>query len=295
LRVTQIRPSRVYLPKFDSAPSTILEYLFARFPQVDANVWLERVARGQVTLNDGRAVDEHSPYRHGVTVFYRREVPSEPAPDEEPLIIYRDDEIVVVDKPHGMPVTPSGEYLERSLLVRLQRITGLRDLDPAHRLDRETAGVLLFIIKPGSRAHYHRLFAQGKVEREYLAVAHTTTPLNAERWRIENRIEPGEPWYRQRIVDGPANAITEIELIHLQSGSGRFRLLPKTGKKHQLRVHMTSIGCPVLGDPFYPVITKKPADDPPMQLLARQLAFVDPLTGLAREFTSTRTLSECYY
>jgi tRNA pseudouridine32 synthase/23S rRNA pseudouridine746 synthase len=295
LRVTQIRPSRVYLPKFDSAPATILEYLFARFPQVDAAVWLERVSRGQVTLSDGRAVDEHSPYRHGATVFYRREVPSEPAPHEDPLIIYRDDEILVVDKPHGMPVTPSGEYLERSLLIRLQRITGLRDLDPAHRLDRETAGVLLFIIKPGSRAHYHRLFALGQVEREYLAVAHTPAPLNAERWRIENRIEGGDPWYRQRIVDGPVNAVTEIELIRLQSGSGRFRLLPKTGKKHQLRVHMASIGCPILGDPFYPVITKKLADGPSMQLLARRLAFVDPLTGAASEFSSTRTLSEPYY
>jgi len=132
------RPSRLYLPKFDSAPSTIFEYLIARFPQVNATIWRERVSRGLITLSDGTKLEEHSPYRHGITVFYQKEVPSEPASVEEPLIVYRDDELLVVDKPHGMPVTPSGEHVERSLSVRLQMITGLPDLAPVHRLDRET-------------------------------------------------------------------------------------------------------------------------------------------------------------
>src|SRR5437870_520760 len=198
----QTRPSRLYLAKFDGAPRTIFEYLLARFPQVNATIWRERVSQGLITLSDGTTLEEHTPYRHGMTVFYRKEVPLEPASLEEPLIVYRDDEILVVDKPHGMPVTPSGEHVERSLFVRLQKITGLPDLNPIHRLDRETAGLLLFTIKAEARADYHRLFAEGRVEREYLAVAHVDTPLHGTHWRIENRIEPGEPWYRQRIVDG---------------------------------------------------------------------------------------------
>ena len=285
-----IRPSRVYLPKFNSAPRTVLEYLLARFPQVNESIWRERVSRGQITLSDGKAIEEDFPYLHGITVFYRKEVLSEPEPAEEPLIIYRDEDILVVDKPHGMPVTPSGEHVGRSVLIRLQRITGLPDLDPVHRLDRETAGVLMFSIKPGVRARYHQLFAEGRVEREYLAVARPAGPLNAVRWRLENRIERGEPWYRQRIVEGAVNAITEIELIDAQLEMGRFHLRPKTGKKHQLRVHMASIGCPILGDPFYPVVSEKRDGDPPLQLLAKRLAFNDPLTGAAREFVSTRSL-----
>jgi tRNA pseudouridine32 synthase/23S rRNA pseudouridine746 synthase len=286
----QTCPSRLYLPKFDNAPQTIFEYLLARFPQVNASVWRERVSRGVITLSDGTTVKQDSPYRHGMTVFYRKEVPSEPASVEQPLVVYRDDEILIVDKPHGMPVTPSGEHVERSLFVLLQRLTGLSDLAPSHRLDRETAGLLLFTIKQDARAHYHRLFAEGQVEREYLAVAHVDTSMNQTHWRIENRIEPGEPWFRQRIVEGRINAITAIELVDLRSGIGQFRLFPKTGRKHQLRVHMASIGCPIVGDPFYPSITKKRDDDPPLQLLAKRLAFIDPLTGVARRFISTRNL-----
>jgi tRNA pseudouridine32 synthase/23S rRNA pseudouridine746 synthase len=284
------RPSRLYLPKFDAAPQTIFEYLLARFPQVHASIWRDRVSRGLVTLSDGTRIEERSPYRYGITVFYRKEVLSEPLPSEEPRVLYQDDAMVVADKPHGMPVTPVGDHVERSLLVRLQRTLELPDLDPVHRLDRETAGLLLFTIRPGVRAQYHRLFAEGQVEREYLTVAHVEAAPKITQWRIENRLAPGEPWYRQRVVEGRVNAITEIELTALSSGYGRFRLFPKTGKKHQLRVHMASIGYPIAGDPFYPVITEKRDSDLPMQLLARRLAFIDPLSGVERDFTSTRTL-----
>src|SRR5262245_46597945 len=188
------RPSRLYLPKFDSSPQTIFEYLLARFPQVNVTIWRERVSRGLITLSDGTTLEERSPYRHGITVFYQKEVRSEPASAEDPLIVYRDDQILVVDKPHGMPVTPSGEHVERSLLVHLQRITGLSDIVPIHRLDRETAGLLLFTFKVDARARYHQLFAERRIEREYLAVAHVDAPLYGTHWHVENRIEPGEPW-----------------------------------------------------------------------------------------------------
>jgi tRNA pseudouridine32 synthase/23S rRNA pseudouridine746 synthase len=285
------RPSRLYLPKFSNAPRTIFEYLLARFPQVDENIWRARVAHGLITLSDGTLLQESSPYRHGLTVFYRKEVASEPPPLEEPRIVYRDDEVLVVDKPHGMPVTPAGDHVERSVLFRVQTITELPDLAPIHRLDRDTAGLLLFTINLDARAHYHQLFAEGRVEREYCAIAHTADALQESRWHIENRIEPGEPWYRQRIVEGRINAITDIELVDSRSGLGQFRLFPKTGKKHQLRVHMASIGCPIVGDPFYPSITNKNEGDPPLQLLASRLGFTDPLTRASHSFTSTRTMS----
>jgi tRNA pseudouridine32 synthase/23S rRNA pseudouridine746 synthase len=288
--VTEIRPSRLYLPKREDSPSTILEYLLRHFPQVAPSVWRERVQNGSITLSDGTTLRESSPYRHGLMVFYRKEVPSEPPALEDPLVIYRDDEIIVVDKPHGMPVTPAGQYLERSLLVRIQNDTGFFDLAPMHRLDSETAGLVLLTIRPETRRAYHRLFAEGIVEREYVAIAHAAAKPERNSWRIENRIERGQPWYRQRIVEGAPNAITQIELDEARAEAARFRLYPGTGKKHQLRVHMASIGFPIVGDPYYPAIRERCGADPPLQLLARRLSFTDPLTGAPRTFESTRKL-----
>src|SRR5215510_10426406 len=200
------RPSRLYLPKLESPPATILEYLLAHFPQVHPRTWCARVARGLVSLSDGTTLRKDSPYRHGLTVFYRKKVPSEPDPLEEPLVIYRDEEILVADKPHGMPVTPAGEYVERSLLVRLQKRTGMKTLAPAHRLDRDTAGIVLFVVNPAVRAHYHRLFSEEMIQREYLAIAHVAADFEQTEWTVCNRIERGAPWYTQAIFDGPANA-----------------------------------------------------------------------------------------
>jgi tRNA pseudouridine32 synthase/23S rRNA pseudouridine746 synthase len=283
-------PSRLHLHRLEDPPATILAYLIGHFPHVAAATWHDRVARGLVTTSDGDVLREDSPYRHGVTIFYRREVPLEPDSPESEMVVYRDDHILVVDKPHGMPVTPAGEYLERSLLVRLQRSTGLSTLAPMHRLDRETAGIVLLTINSSARGTYHQLFAERKMEREYLAVAHLVDIPNLKHWRVENRIEAGTPWYRQRIVEGPVNAITEIELLEVRGETGVFKLRPETGKKHQLRVHMTSIGFPIVGDPVYPAITEKRDEDPPLQLLANRLTFIDPLTGAPRNFTSRRTL-----
>src|SRR5262245_28999157 len=288
--VEATRPSRLYLPKLDDAPSTIFEHLLIRFPNVDPATWRSRVSQGLVTLSDGTTLREDSPYRHGLTVFYRKHVDSEPPPAEEPLIVYRDDEIIVVDKPHGIPVTPAGPYVERSLLALLQRAEDLPDLAAMHRLDPETAGLVLFTIRPASRPHYHRLFAERIIEREYIALASVAVRPTQTRWHIENRLGPGEPWFRQHVVDGAANAITDIEVIDVQAGIGRFRLSPLTGRKHQLRVHMASIGYPILGDPLYPAINTKLPTDPPLQLLARHLSFVDPLTGVPRNFESARKL-----
>jgi len=271
-------------------PQTILDYLIARFPNVDSTIWRQRVSEGLVQLSDGSAIREDSPYRHGIMVFYRRHVTSEAAAAGDVSILYRGSEIIVVDKPHGMPVTPAGEYVERSLLIQLQRSTGLTDLSPAHRLDRETAGLVLLTVSAAERGPYHALFTTAAIEREYLAVAHAMETPRGSRWHVENRIERGDPWYRQRIVDGPVNAVTEVELIEWRSGLGLFRLLPKTGKKHQLRVHMASLGWPIAGDPFYPVVRTPQQGETPLQLLASRLTFIDPKTGTSRTFTSSRKL-----
>lgn len=283
--------SRIFLPKLESPPPTVAEHLALLFPRISRGTWRDRMARGMVTTNEGMRIREDSPYIHGITVFYIKEVPSEPAPLETETILYQDEEILVADKPHGMAVTPSGDYVARSLLNRLQQRTGIDTLVPLHRLDKDTAGIVLFGLKSESRARYHELFARSVVEREYLAASAITNPPTQKHWVVENRLGGGNPWFRRQITTGPVNAITEIELLDIIDGVGFFRLRPRTGKKHQLRVHMTSIGFPILGDPLYPDMRDKQPSDPPLQLLARRLAFSDPVAGVRREFTSSQNLS----
>jgi len=287
--------SRLHLPKLAAPPKTILEYLIARFPRIEPETWHERMAGHRIVLDDGTILDADSPYRHGVTVLYSKEVPEEmhePSVDVEETILYWDANIIVADKPHGMVVTPAGNQVERSLLVRLQNHTGLTALAPVHRLDRETAGIVLFAIHADARAQYHRLFSERIVEREYLAIAKLNN-LDQYEWHVKNRLEQSEPWYRRRIAEsstGEANAITRITLLESRSGLGLFRLRPETGKKHQLRVHMASIGSPITGDLLYPEIRMKQDGDPPLQLLAYRLWFIDPLSGEPRSFKSAQKL-----
>jgi tRNA pseudouridine32 synthase / 23S rRNA pseudouridine746 synthase len=285
--------SRLHLPKLDHAPKTILEYLISHFPHIQAQTWGERIAKGKVSLDDGATLTADSPYRHGVTVLYSREMAQEPAPDVEENVLFQDANILVADKPHGMVVTPSGEHVERSLLARLQHRSALRKLAPVHRLDRETAGVVLFTINAEARARYHELFSHRAVEREYMAVAEIGNTGMQSKWDVRNRLEEGEPWYRRRIAkdDGAEpNAITRIELLESRNGLGLFRLMPDTGKKHQLRVHMASIGCPIVGDLLYPTIRESGRNASPLQLLAYRLSFIDPLSGEPRSFESAQQL-----
>jgi len=285
--------SRLHLPKLVPSPKTVLEYLIAHFPHIPAETWRDRVANGKVTLDDGTTLAIESPYSHGMTVLYSREIAQEPAADVEETILFQDANILVADKPHGMVVTPSGDHVERSLLARLQNRNGLKKLAPVHRLDRETAGVVLFTITTEARAGYHELFSSRSVEREYVAVAKLGNAGTSKEWDVRNRLEEGEPWYRRRIAEsdaGEPNAITRIQLLESQNGFGFFRLLPETGKKHQLRVHMASIGCPIVGDLLYPDIRERNEHDSPLQLLAHRLSFIDPLSGEARRFVSTQQL-----
>lgn len=283
--------SRLRLPDSDPGCETLVEYLARRFPHVGRARWESRVKRGRVSFAGGAPVGLATPYRPGEIVLYHREVEDEPPPAETEIIVFQDDRILIADKPHGMPVTPAGDYLERTLLVRLQRATGNRELAPAHRLDRDTAGLVLFVCDPALRGAYHQLFAEGRVEREYLAVARCAADPEPRAWRVENRIGSGDPWFRQRVVPGPPNAATRIERIGHCGSAGLFRIRPETGKKHQIRVHMAESGLPILGDRLYPVQVAGNDGDPPLQLLAARLAFGDPVSGSVRSFASKRALA----
>ena len=284
-----ISPSFAWLPheRWDSLGA----YLAHRFPMVSADSWRSRMQRGEVVDEHGKAVAYDDPFRGGACLFYYRErVGETPIPFEEE-ILYQDEQLLVVDKPHFLPVTPGGRFLHETLLVRLKRKTGIETLTPVHRLDRETAGVMLFSVDPATRSLWQSLFRFRQVHKVYEAVAPWRDDLQLP-LEICSRIERDEQFFRVREVDGEPNAFTRVELIERRGEQALYRLLPETGKMHQLRVHMNSLGIPILNDGFYPVALPCKGDDfsSPLKLLARAIAFLDPVSGVQRCFESRRSL-----
>ncbi|SFW21500.1 pseudouridine synthase [Luteibacter sp. UNCMF366Tsu5.1] len=279
--------SRVVLPPGGWA--SVLDFLCERFPAVGRDAWLDRMARGVVRV-DGAPASRLAPYRPGAVVTYRREVADEPRIPFEERIVHLDDDLVVADKPHFLPVMPAGRHVEETLLMRLVRRLGNPDLVALHRLDRGTAGLVMFSARPSSRDAYTRLFREREIAKTYEALA---PPLPGVAFPLlrESRIVKGEPFFRMSEAAGPANAITRIDVLERGERYWRYRLEPVTGRKHQLRVHMAALGAPILGDTVYPALRADPggfAD--PLRLLARALRFVDPLTGQDRHFCSEREL-----
>lgn len=280
-----VTASTVHLPEGHWA--TVLDALCARFAQIPRSAWVGRIARGTVRDAQGQAIDLHTPYRAHMAVHYQREVTEEPRIAGKETIIYTDADLVVVDKPHFLPVVPAGRFVEQSLLRRLLRTLGNGDLVPLHRIDRLTAGLVLFSANRASRGAYQALFRQRRIDKRYVALA---PPLPGLAFPLERhtRIVRGEPFFRMREAPGAANAETHIEVLAREGALWRYGLSPLTGRKHQLRVHMAALGAAIANDPWYPLPGAAAPDDTahPLQLLAEQLAFVDPLTGGRRVFRS---------
>lgn len=284
-----VGPSSVWLP--DGPWPTVLAFLVDRFTGIDAATWTARMRRGDVTDENGARLAPDCPYRGRMHLYYYREPQTEtPIPVTE-TVLYRDEHLLVVDKPHFVPVTPAGRFLQETLLVRLKRKLQLEFLAPIHRIDRETAGVVLFSTRPETRGVYHALFQRREVVKIYEALAGVRPGMSLPLTH-RSRLVAGEPFFVMKEVGGEPNSETQIELLEVHEGFGRYRLTPVTGRKHQLRVHMASLGVPIVNDPLYPHLTARRVDDfaRPLQLLARTLAFTDPVSGAVRRFDSRRTL-----
>ncbi|MEI6026679.1 MAG: pseudouridine synthase [Betaproteobacteria bacterium] len=274
----------------------VVDFLCQRLPLV--HDWPERLAAGQVLDAEGRPVAADAPCRPGTVLWYWRQLPPEPRIPFELEVLHQDEHLVVVDKPHFLPVIPRGRYLQETVLVRLKRLLGLADLVPMHRLDRETAGVLLFTVQPATRHAYQALLSVRAVRKVYEAVAPWREGLNFP-MTLQHRLQEPEDhrFMQMQVAPGEPNAHTQVELVaRLPAGGAHYRLHPLTGRKHQLRAQMNAAGLPLQGDRLYPHLQPEPAAGAPpdyrdpLQLLAREIAFVDPLTGKDRRFTSRRHL-----
>jgi tRNA pseudouridine32 synthase / 23S rRNA pseudouridine746 synthase len=271
---------------------TILGFLCQRFPQVAPDCWERRIAEGKVLGEDRLPVTLDSSYVPQQRIFYFREVETEPVIPFSEKILFQNDEILVACKPHFLPVTPGGRYVAECLLNRLRKATGNHDLVPLHRIDRETAGIVLFSANSATRALYNDLFISGNIQKSYQALSAGVPNPGENEWLIENRIVPGVPWFRMQTESGTPNARSRITLMQVKDGLARFQLNPVTGKTHQLRVHMSGLGLGILNDRYYPTLHDERADDfaNPLQLLAKSVQFQDPVTGKTMEFESERQL-----
>jgi tRNA pseudouridine32 synthase/23S rRNA pseudouridine746 synthase len=284
-----VSPSCVGLPAGDWL--TVLDFLVERFPAIARSVWLQRMAAGEVVDEFGLAVTPDRLYRGHLRVYYYRALPDEPRVPFEAKVLFQDAHLVVADKPHFLPVTPSGHYLQETLLVRLKNLLGMDALSPIHRIDRETAGLVLFCVQPAERNAYQALFRDKAVNKHYEAIAPWRAELTLPLVRT-SRIVEDEPFFRQREVPGPANSETRVDVIEVRGARALYALSPVTGKKHQLRVHMNALGLPIAGDRMYPPVANTPDDDfnQPLQLLAKAIEFTDPVTGQLRRFESELAL-----
>jgi tRNA pseudouridine32 synthase/23S rRNA pseudouridine746 synthase len=285
-----VGPSCVALP-IGTWP-TIADFLEWRFPGVPRAEWMARMLRGDVVDAQGGAVSPACPFRAHAKIYYYRSVPLEPRIPFDEVVLYRDEHLVVVDKPHFLPVIPSGRYLQETLLVRLKQKLDIDTLAPIHRIDRETAGLVLFTIQPKTRGRYQALFRERAVVKHYEAIAP---------WRADLALPMA---YRSRLIEaasfmqmcetpGVPNAETFIELLETRGEFARYRLRPVTGQRHQLRVQMAALGIPIVNDQIYPCHTPEvpqPDYSKPLQLLAKSLSFTDPVSGELRQFESKRTL-----
>lgn len=290
-----VSPSCVAIPFTKPVPwASVLQFLGERLPAITPGEWARRLARGEVLDDHGQAVAPDAPCEPGARLYYWRHIEDEAEIPFEPRILFQDEHLLVADKPHFMPVTPTGRYVRHSLMVRLKQRTGLDSLNPIHRIDRETAGLVVFNLRPQDRNAYHALFRDRAVAKTYEAIAPHDPALALPLLRRSRIEEDVEAFFRMVEAEGEPNSETRIERLEVRGAWARYGLAPLSGKRHQLRVHLDALGLPIAGDQFYPRVRRGPdaAEDfaEPLRLLARAIAFTDPVTGQARRFESARSL-----
>lgn len=284
-----VSPSYIWIPEI--APLPLHQFLAQQFPDVPASIWQERLAKQEVVTQTGEKLQADSIVRRGMCIFYYREVPAEPRIPFEEQILFQDEHLLVADKPHFLAVTPGGQYLRETLLVRLKQRTGLSQLTPLHRLDRETAGVILFSVNPATRGKYQAMFQAKTMQKTYHAVARHLPALETPCTR-RSRITESPRFFVMEETAGEPNSETHLRVLHHEGEWALYELSPVTGKRHQLRIHMNALDCPILHDTFYPTALPAGSDDfaKPLQLLAKTIRFTDPLNGDLREFHSDQQL-----
>jgi tRNA pseudouridine32 synthase/23S rRNA pseudouridine746 synthase len=250
-------------------------------------------------LASERFVDQHgtpftpdSIYAPHTFIWFYRDLRDEPAVPGKIRIVYRDERLIVVDKPPFLSTIPRGRHVIQSVTTRMRAALSLPELSPAHRLDRVTSGLLLLTTQRRWRGAYQSLFQNGQVTRTYEALAPTLCDREFP-CHVENHLHKVSGRQRVDVVDGaPPNARTCVEVAEHLGEVTRYRLHPETGKTHQLRQHLCSIGAPILGDPLYPQVQNISVDDfsTPLQLLANSLSFRDPVDGTERSYEAVRTL-----
>ena len=271
---------------------TILDCLCENFPNISRENWLGRFERELVLDSHQKPIRHDHLYRAGLRVYYYREIANEkPIPFQE-AILYQDEHILVADKPHFLPVTPTGDYVSQTLQARLIARLKNVELQPLHRIDRHTAGLVLFSVQKKTRAVYQALFREQQISKRYEAIAPALPQLSFPHSR-STRIVQGEQFFLSQEVAGAPNSHTIIDVIEQRGEWCRYQLNPVSGKKHQLRLHMANLGAPICNDPFYPVVDNDAVDDyaKPLQLLAKELMFTDPLSGVPHHFQSEQSLS----
>ncbi|SJN35285.1 Ribosomal large subunit pseudouridine synthase A [Microbacterium esteraromaticum] len=295
--------TRLHLPM--TGPwATVGDYMAERFFHLSPELLFARFDRSEIIALDGTALTRETPLGAHEFIWYYREPAVEREIPFDVQVLYQDRDLVVADKPHFLPTTPGGKYLQNSALVRLRRQLDLPELAPIHRLDRATAGLVMFTVRPEVRGAYQLLFERREVEKVYEAVS----PLPDE-WDAASPALAGEPFpivYRNHIeklrgnvcvradAEREPNSETLVELIDADDRVMHTLLRPHSGKMHQLRVHLAALGAGILNDSFYPELLPEAPDNfgKPLQLLARELRFIDPLSGAPRDFATHRTLQE---